>query len=136
LKRFLLVILGLLLGAQGCGVSDEAKRAEVASVTVAIDRLRDAPNANKAAFLTSLKQTPCSLPDVCQLRDLCVAAYTKLVDSRAQIAQLKATEMSATEIAAKSQTVQAQLSQAYNESKRCVDVEVQVLDHYRAKATN
>lgn len=81
------VAVCLVLAA--CGKSDEEKRAEVKSVSVAIDRLRQVPNPNKASMLAALKQVPCSLADVCQLRDRCVGAYQLHVDALGQIEGFK-----------------------------------------------
>ena len=58
-------------------------------MSAAIDRLRDAPNPEKAPKLAELQKVPCSLADVCQLRDRCVGAYQMQVEALAQIAGAK-----------------------------------------------
>lgn len=73
----------------GCGQSGSEKRAEVKSISQAVDRLRQAPNAEKAPKLSELSRLPCSLPDVCALRDRCVQAYRLLVDTLDAIHQAK-----------------------------------------------
>jgi hypothetical protein len=73
-----------------CDQSGSAKRAEVRSVSNAIDRLREAANPDKAPKLTELSKLPCSVPDVCQLRDLCVRAYQQQVEALDRIAAAKA----------------------------------------------
>jgi hypothetical protein len=134
-KRLAFIVLWFGIGATACGVSEESKRAEVASVTVAIDRLRDAPNAGKAEQLTLLRKTPCTLPDVCQLRDACAAAYGKQVEALAQITQLKEQGTAASDMAARFLAVQEQLARARDEAKACVDGEARLLERYRAKST-
>lgn len=129
------ITFGLLLGPVACGVSEEAKRAEVASVTVAIDRLRDAPNPAKSDFLVLLRKTVCTLPDVCALRDSCAKAYGKQVDALAQIQKLRSQGTAATDLAELYRAVQTQLGEARDEAKVCVDNEAKLLDRYRAKSS-
>jgi hypothetical protein len=83
------VCLLLMLGLVGCDGSASAKRAEVRSISFAIDRLRQAPNPEKAPKLEALSKLPCSLPDTCQLRDHCVGAYQLQVEAVTQIAVAK-----------------------------------------------
>lgn len=73
----------------GCHARSE-QRAEVRSVSVAIDRLRQAPNPEKAPLLSELSRVPCSLKDVCELRDRCVGAYREQVEALDEIASIKA----------------------------------------------
>jgi hypothetical protein len=83
---WLLPVLAILC----CDQSGSAKRAEVRSVATAIDRLRQAANPDKAPKLVELSKLPCSVPDVCQLRDLCVRAYEQQVEALDRIAAVKA----------------------------------------------
>jgi hypothetical protein len=129
------IILGLLAGPVACGVNEEARRAEVASVTVAIDRLRDAPNPAKSDFLVLLRKTVCTLPDVCALRDSCAKAYGKQVDALAQIQKLRAQGTPATDLAELYRAVQTQITEARDEAKTCVDNEAKIIDRYRAKSS-
>lgn len=69
--------------------SNSERRAEVQSVSAAIDRLRQVPNAEKAPMLELLSRLPCSLTDVCELRDRCVGAYRVQVEALQEIAALK-----------------------------------------------
>jgi hypothetical protein len=132
IRRFILLFLGGL-AALGCGRSEEAKRAEVASVTVAIDRLRDAPNPNKPEFLQFLANTPCSIEDVCALKKDCADAYAEQVSALAAISQLKAASASGADASAKLVAIQGQLERARDGAKACVDREARLLDRYRAK---
>jgi len=59
-------------------------------VSIAIDRLRDAANPDKASKLTELSKVPCSVQDVCKLRDRCVGAYVLQVDALGAIAKFRA----------------------------------------------
>lgn len=133
------VVVALLVGAAfvsattACGRSEADKRAEVATVTVAIDRLRDAPNPNKKDFLLLAKAAPCSLPDVCAFRELCVAAYTLQVEALAQIAQVKLGAAPSGDPAAHLLSIQDSLAKARDAARTCVDEEAKLLERYRAK---
>ncbi|MGC4063750.1 MAG: hypothetical protein QM784_03735 [Polyangiaceae bacterium] len=132
IRRITLLLLGCL-GAAGCGQSEQAKRAEVASVTVAIDRLRDAPNPNKPEFLQYLASTPCSLEDVCALKKACADAYAEQVAALSAIAQLKSASDSGANAGGKLAAIQGQLERAREGAKACVEQEARLLDRYRAK---
>lgn len=82
---FALLIACSVLGCQ----SGSERRAEVQSISAAIDRLRQVPNSDKAPMLELLSQLPCSLTDVCELRDRCVRAYRLQVEALDEIAALK-----------------------------------------------
>jgi len=66
------------LASFGCR-SSEARglEAEVAGLAHAIDSLRNAPNAGKAALLEALEKTACERPEACRLKESCVAAYQR-----------------------------------------------------------
>lgn len=57
--------------------SAEARRIEVETAALgrAIDRVRQAPNQEKAPILTQLEEHACQAPEVCELKALCVHAY-------------------------------------------------------------
>lgn len=129
-------LVGLALccfGAWGCGRSEESKRAEVASVTVAIDRLRTAANPDKAAMLGTLEKTPCTMKDVCDLKQQCVEAYRLQVSTLAQIEGLKNGQLGEGQLSDQIKTLQAQLARARDGAKNCVDAEAKLLDRYRAR---
>jgi hypothetical protein len=131
-RRVIVFGFGLLF-ALGCGPSDEAKRAEVASVTVAIDRLRDAPNPNKSQFLQNLASTPCSIEDVCALKKVCADAYAEQVTALAAISQLKTADATGPDAGARLAAIQTQLTDARDAAKACVEQEARLIDRYRAK---
>jgi hypothetical protein len=58
-----------------------ALEAESARLGRAIDALRDAPNPAKAPLLRALESEPCEQAAACELKALCVRAYTRHVDS-------------------------------------------------------
>lgn len=70
--------------------SRSEQNAEVRSISTAIDRLRQAPNPEKAPLLSELSRVPCSLKDVCELRDRCVGAYREQVEALDEIASISA----------------------------------------------
>jgi hypothetical protein len=62
--------------------SDQRLREQQASAHICWveERLRNAANPDKAAFLADLARSPCPSPAACALRDRCTAAYTLHVD--------------------------------------------------------
>jgi hypothetical protein len=64
-------------------------------VSRAVDALRAAENPQKAAFLGTLRAVPCSVPDVCAVQSLCLAAYEGHVRALELIEQVKASASSA-----------------------------------------
>jgi len=78
-------LLGFALAcAPGCR-SSEARRfeADVAGLGRRIDALRDAPNAAKRPLLAALDGAACEHPDACELKTMCVSAYTRHLDALA-----------------------------------------------------
>lgn len=68
--------LPVLLALLGCGSSpDPAEVKSAAQTARAVEVLRLAPNAAKAAALTSLAALGCTGAEVCATRDACTAAY-------------------------------------------------------------
>jgi hypothetical protein len=99
--------------------SQEARalEAEIARLGRAIDELRDAPNAAKAPRLRALDSEPCSQPLACELKSLCVRAYTRhlvSLDSSERARNLLAQPDGGTEaaLAAASALNQAEAQQA------------------------
>jgi hypothetical protein len=58
-----------------------ALEAEAARVSRAIEVVRDAPNPAKAPLLEALKKEPCEHARTCELKELCVNAYSRHVDA-------------------------------------------------------
>jgi hypothetical protein len=115
----------LLLSCLGCEQSGSAKRAEVRSISTAIDRLRQAQNPDKAPKLTELSRVPCSLPDVCDLRNRCVAAYQEQVEALDRIAQGKAL-LDSERVAA----IEQRLERARKLAHECLEFELVVGRRY------
>ena len=67
------------LALAACAHDDGPARSEAAAVSRAVEVLRNADNAQKSAPLAALRAVPCSLPDVCGVQSLCVAAYEEHV---------------------------------------------------------
>jgi hypothetical protein len=114
-----------LLGLAACGMGSADKRAEVRSVSTAIDRLRQAPNPDKAAKLQELSRVPCSLADVCGLRDRCVAAYQLQVEALDRIAAAK-TGLDGEEVTA----IERKLEAARTLAHECLEAELLVGRRY------
>jgi hypothetical protein len=81
--------LGALAFVACHGEADEAHRAEAGRVARAVQSLRDAPNDEKRARLVALRQQPCTVEDVCALRDTCVTAYSLEVEALDSIAAVR-----------------------------------------------
>ena len=61
----------------------------------AVDALRAAENPQKVAHLSALRAVPCSVPDVCAVQSLCLAAYEGHVRALELIDKVKAIASSA-----------------------------------------
>jgi hypothetical protein len=79
----------------GCPAGDGPARSEAASVSRAVDALRAAENPQKASHLAALRALPCSVPDVCGVQSLCLAAYEEHVHALELIDKVKAIASSA-----------------------------------------
>ncbi len=115
----------LLLGLAACGKGGADKRAEVRSISTAIDRLRQAQNPDKAVKLSELSRVPCSLADVCELRDRCVGAYQLQVEALERIAAPK-DGLDGEEVAAIEQKLEAARKLAHE----CLEAELVVGRRY------
>ncbi len=82
-------LLALALASCSTG-RDSAAQQSAGQVARAVEVLRNAANDGKSRSLASLSQLPCAAPDVCSVRDACVAAYTLHVDGLALTEQAKA----------------------------------------------
>jgi hypothetical protein len=62
----------------GCsGRREQQERAEAGRLGRAIDVLREAPNEGKRPLLRALENEPCSVAELCTLKQTCVEAYTR-----------------------------------------------------------
>ncbi len=62
-----------LSGAGLLAACDSGPRREAESLSVAVDRFRQADNATRPAAADALRAVPCTATDVCQARDACLA---------------------------------------------------------------
>lgn len=74
MTRPLVLAVGLsaaaLAALPGC---DSAERRDAASVLIAIQRFRTAPNETLPSMVDNLRSTPCASTDACKARDECLA---------------------------------------------------------------
>jgi hypothetical protein len=83
------LLLSLCLSQCSLGPS-ASQKAEAGRLSRAIDVLREAPNAQKAAFFSQLQSASCETPELCELRRLCAAGYAQHLDGLSQTARAKA----------------------------------------------
>jgi hypothetical protein len=119
--------------AFGCAHDDGPARTEAAAVSHAIDGVRNADNAHKSAPLAALRAVPCSVPDVCGLQSLCVAAYEEHVRVLALIEAAKAGAASAPPETLKEAlaTAQAGLARATAQADACATEQGELTRKYR-----
>lgn len=72
-RLFLVLSASLFLGACSKGKGEEAR--ELSRLSHAVRSVRDAPNAEKATPLATLKEVQCA--HYCEFKSLCVRAYDK-----------------------------------------------------------
>lgn len=70
--------------ASACESKGPAK-SEAAAVSHAVTSLREADNQKKSEHLAVLRETPCSIEDVCAVRSACIAAYEHHVQALERI---------------------------------------------------
>jgi hypothetical protein len=108
--------------------SSEARRleAEVASLSHAIDNLRNAPNGGKAALLAALEKTACERPEACELKRSCVTAYQRHLSAlraseraRALLADKDGGTAAVISAASELNRAESELSQAGTLTDRC-----------------
>jgi hypothetical protein len=64
-----------------CGCTPRSKAADETTLLVAaVDRVRAAPNENKAATVPTLEAVPCTVDAVCATKRLCVEFAKRTVD--------------------------------------------------------
>ncbi len=73
-----LAVAALLLACDGA--KELRAKQSAGGVLLALQVLREAPNAEKAKALTGLTQAPCLEEGVCEVRDTCRAAYALHVE--------------------------------------------------------
>ncbi len=100
----------------------------------AVAELRAAPNEGKAAMLPALAEAACSTPDLCELRDGCLAAYRQHVAALAEqdaLARSLAAGTPAPDAAARLDAVERALTEARDGAVDCSRRELVVRTRYR-----
>ncbi len=117
-----------------CSGSDEAAiKQSAAQVARAVERLRGAPNSDKAVSLAQLSATACTGADVCEMRAICAAGYGLHVDSLAltQAAKLQLATGKALEAAKVLGAAERMLEASSRELDKCVASEAALRRRYR-----
>ena len=109
-----------------CSLGPSAtEKAEAGLITRAVDVLRDAPNAQKAELLDSLKSVSCAVPDLCELQRVCIDGYGQHVAALSETERARAL-MSANKAPEASRTLdyaRAELAEAAPKIAHCADAE-------------
>jgi hypothetical protein len=133
-----LAVLALALaGASLCGCRSQAEReasAEIARIAYAVDQLRDAPSNAKQQPLELLQKEPCSVPQACELQQVCVQGYSLHLRALQAASSVRAALQSGKanpEIAAELlQNSEQDLTKAKALSDRCVALEGELTREY------
>lgn len=118
------------------GEAEQAHRTEAGRITHAVENLRNAPNAKKAPYLTSLERTPCSVPDLCALKRACVDAYRRQLDALGAVRAVKKALQTdggpalAHSAAVRLGSAQKQLADANRRAHHCADLQGAVERRY------
>jgi hypothetical protein len=127
--------LALALSATAsCGSSREAvEQQSAAQVARAIEVVREAPNAAKAAALEGLGKLVCNGAEVCAARDACVAAYREHVEAvtLTEAAKLQLVEGNGNEAAKLLGSAQQKLGAAKDKVAGCTDREAALRRRYK-----
>ena len=87
MSRFALLCAALLCH---CSFGPSAtEKAEAGQISRAVDLLRAAPNAEKAALLATLAGLGCVEGDLCELKRVCLAGYSEHVAALGETARAK-----------------------------------------------
>ena len=111
---------------------EKQQRDEAASLSRAVDELRDAPNSDKAPKLKALRALGCNHADTCGFRDQCAEAYAEHVKGLEGIAKAKAMDdpfMSAAELKKAEETLKA----AEAKTGACADRQGALVRQYRLR---
>jgi hypothetical protein len=115
----------LLLSHCSLGPSADQK-AEAGRITHAVDALRDAPNAAKSQLFAALQSAACETPDLCQLKQICVAGYGVHLHALSETARAKsllATPGTEADAAQALDIATHELSEAAPQISQCADAE-------------
>lgn len=120
-----------LLGA--CSPPGLTAQQSAARVARAVEVLRNAPNADKAAPLAALGQLGCTAADVCETRDACRLGYALHVDAVALTLQAKQQlrDGKTPQAANLLLTAQEKLNEASRKVAECTDREAALRRRYK-----
>jgi len=126
--------LSLLAALAGCGSTREAaEQQSAARVARAVEMVREAPNAAKAAALDALSKLECTGTEVCTTRDACTAAYRTHTEglTLTEAAKLALTDGKEAEAAKLLGSAQQKLSEAGGQVSDCTDREAALRRRYK-----
>ena len=126
--------LSLLAALAGCGSSREAaEQQSAARIARAVEMLRDAPNAAKAAALDGLGKVDCNGAEVCAARDACAAAYRTHTEAvtLTEAAKLALAEGKDADAAKLLGSAQQKLTAASSKVSDCTDREAALRRRYK-----
>lgn len=124
---------------------DDTTQGTTAQIVHAVEMTRQASNHDKRGWLDQLRNLPCKLDDVCQLKDLCTKAYDShligvdSIDQARAIVSGPAGSGSAADASAeplldaltRAQTAQRQLKSAKQQTQACAENEAVIRQRYR-----
>jgi hypothetical protein len=99
----------------------------------AIDTLRSAPNAEKAPYLRALSTVACGDEELCELKRVCVGAYTRHLQALERLAELKSASNQGPGNTAGIENTRAQLVQAGREAQHCVTLQAEARQRAQGK---
>ena len=125
--------LGGALALAACDASERAARAEAADISRGIDTLRKAENPAKAAPLAALRDKSCSVPDICAVKSVCIAAYEQHERALALVAEAKAgiTAAPAASVAQTLTLAESALSRAKSQTDDCATRQGEMARHFK-----
>jgi hypothetical protein len=121
----------------GCsGRREQQERAEAGRLGRAIDVLREAPNEGKRPLLRALENEPCSVAELCTLKQTCVEAYTRHlraldgVQASRRALESREAETDSRRVAELVQTSERELGAARKIGERCAELRGEVQRRY------
>jgi hypothetical protein len=116
-----------LLVLSGCSFGPSAsQKAEAGRISHAVDRLRQAPNAQKPELFAALQGAPCETPELCELKRICSAGYDLHLRGLGETARAKGLLADGGTDAAVNQALDAAksaLAQAEPQLAQCADAQ-------------
>jgi hypothetical protein len=123
----LALVLALLGALNQCSLGSSAsQKAEAGQISRAIDVLREASNAQKPELFAALQGASCETPDLCELKQLCVAGYAQHLQGLSETTRAKALFAdggTAIEVTRALDGARAELSLAEPQIARCADAQ-------------